>query len=348
MFESPFDSRVLFKLNHLLHVPSVTKILFSVSQFAKDNFVFFEFHSDKCLVKSQGSNKVLLHGGVGPDGLYSFHNIHLFSQSNHRQSPYMFSVASPSFSATLNHVNKVVSDNTSVHLWHTRLGHPNSHIMHLVFKYCNLSFPNKVDHVFCQSCCAGKSHRLPSHDSKFVYSPLELIFTDLCGPAHITSHIGFKYYVTFVDAFSRYTWIFPIKTKNETLSVFQTFKQVIELQLNCKIKQVQSDWGGEFRPFTNYLAHHGIFHRLICPHAHHQNGVIEHKHRHIIELGLTLLHQASLPMYFWDYAFTNAVYLINRLRIVSLQFVVSFSVLFHKYPDYHFLKTFGCSCFPLL
>jgi len=113
--------------------------------------------------------------------------------------------------------------------------------MHLVFKHCNLSFPNKVDSIFCQSCCAGKSHRLPSHDSKYVYSPLELIFTDLWGPAHITSHTGYKYYVTFVDAFSRYTWIFPIKTKIETLSVFQTFKQVVELHLNCKIKQVQSD-----------------------------------------------------------------------------------------------------------
>jgi len=223
LFVSPFYSRVLFRLNHLLHVPSVTKNLLIVSQFANDNFVFFEFHSDKCLVKSQGTNKVLLHGGVGPDGLYSFHNVHLFSNSTTRQSPSLLSAASSSIFAALNNVNKVVSDSTSVHLWHTRLGHPNSHIMNLVFKHCNLSLPNKIDSIFYKSCWGGKSHRLPSHESKSVYSPLELIFTDLWGPTHITSHVGYKYYVAFVDAFSRYTWIFPLKAKNETLSVFSDF-----------------------------------------------------------------------------------------------------------------------------
>ena len=74
----------------------------------------------------------------------------------------------------------------------------------------------------------GKSHRLPSHTSVSVYFPLELIFTDLWGPSHLTSDAGYKYYVSFIDAFSRYTWIFPIK-KAETLSVFQAFKSIVKL-----------------------------------------------------------------------------------------------------------------------
>ena len=78
-----------------------------------------------------------------------------------------------------------------------------------------------------------------------VYSPLELIFTDLCGPSHVTSYAGYTYYVSFIDAFSRYTWIFPIKSKAETISVFQNFKSMVELQLNTKIKSIQSDWGGD-------------------------------------------------------------------------------------------------------
>ena len=80
----------------------------------------------------------------------------------------------------------------------------------------------------------GKSHRLSSHSSTSVYSPLELIFTDLWGPSHLTSYSGFKYYVSFADAFSRNTWIFLIKTKAETTSVFQNFKSIVELQLNTK------------------------------------------------------------------------------------------------------------------
>ena len=76
-FVSPNDFHITFKLHKLLHVPSISKNLLSVSQFAKDNFVFFEFHLHLCLVKSQETNKVLLQGVVGVDSLYSFHNIKL-------------------------------------------------------------------------------------------------------------------------------------------------------------------------------------------------------------------------------------------------------------------------------
>jgi len=69
---------------------------------------------------------------------------------------------------------------------------------------------------------------------------------------------------------------------------------------------------------------------------------------HIVDLGLTLLHHATLPLQFWDYAFTTAVYLINRLPTASLNFAIPFVTLFNKDLDFHFLKTFGCACFPLL
>ena len=117
--------------------------------------------------------------------------------------------------------------------------------------------------------------RLPSHTSTSVYSPVELIFTDLWGPSHITSYSGYKYYVSFIDAFSRYTWIYPIKSKVETMYVFQTFKSMVELQLNLKIKTVQFDWGGEYKPFSTLLASFGISDRLTCPYTNHENGVVE-------------------------------------------------------------------------
>ena len=68
----------------------------------------------------------------------------------------------------------------------------------------------------------------------------------------------------------------------------------------------------------------------------------------MVDLGLTLLNHASLPLQFWDYAFTTAVYLINRLPIASLNFSIPFVTLFNKDPDFEFLKTFGWACFPLL
>lgn len=111
---------------------------------------------------------------------------------------------------------------------------------------------------------------------------------------------------------------------------------MVELQLNHKIKSVQSDGAGEFRPFTSFLASHGITHRLICPHTHHQNGTVERKHRHIVESSLTLLHHASLPPKFWDFAFMTAVYLINRLPSAALNFDIPCTVLFKTSPDYNF------------
>jgi len=58
-------------LNQLLHVSSITKYLTSVSKFAKDNQVYFEFYSHFCVVKSQISNEILLQGPVGLDGLFN-------------------------------------------------------------------------------------------------------------------------------------------------------------------------------------------------------------------------------------------------------------------------------------
>lgn len=168
------------------------------------------------------------------------------------------------------------------------------------------------------------------------------------GPAPVTSLMGYSYYVSFVDAFSRYTWIYFIKQKFETLSIFKQFKTLVELQLNKKIKSIQSDWGGEFRPFTQYLTSFGIVHRLICPHTHHQNGVVERKYRHIVEIGLVLLSQASLPMKFWDHNFYTAIYLINHLPSIAQNSTIPYQTIYEKLPDYNFLKVFGCACFPLL
>ena len=69
-FSSPFTSQLL-SLNYLLHVPKITKNLLSVSKFARDNNLFFEFHPNFCLVKDQVSKIVVLEGKL-KGGLYAF------------------------------------------------------------------------------------------------------------------------------------------------------------------------------------------------------------------------------------------------------------------------------------
>lgn len=264
--------------------------------------VFFEFHPSYCVVKSQISKEVLLQGKVGQDGLYHFPNL---LHPPRKLAPATVSVHTPvnptnlsfvSVNRMLNSsfVNIASSSDDSCSIWHSRLGHPSSEILKHVLKLCNISPINKTDLDFCSYCCIGKSHKLPSSPSNSVYSnPFELVLTDLWGPAPYVSDQGFKYYVTFADAHTRFSWLYLLKAKFEILTIFKQFQTMVQTQFNFPIKPIQSDWGGKYRPFTKYLANLGIVHCLICTHTHHQNWVVERKQKHIIGMTLTMLSQAS-------------------------------------------------------
>ena len=150
---------------------------------------------------------------------------------------------------------------------------------------------------FVQLVSSGKVIICLFQFSQTVYTKLlQLVVLDLWGPAPINSSYGFTYYVSFADAYSRYTWVYFLKTKSQTREAFLMFKAQAELQFGCKLKTFQTDWGGEFRSLKTYFEQNGIIHRLSCPHTSKQNDIIERKHRHIVELGLTVLAQASLPL----------------------------------------------------
>lgn len=79
-----------------------------------------------------------------------------------------------------------------------------------------IHFANKTTIDFCSLCCLGKAHQLHAPSSTTVYhTPLELIFSDLWGPASFKSTSDFSYYVTFFDAFTRFTWIYLLKTNQK-------------------------------------------------------------------------------------------------------------------------------------
>jgi len=87
---------------------------------------------------------------------------------------------------------------------------------------------------------------------------------------------------------------------------------------------------------------------VICPHTHEQNGMVERRHRHIVETGLTLLGQCHAPFKYWSYAFESSIYLTNRMPTPVLNHKTLFECLLKSTPDYAFLHTFGCLCFPFL
>jgi histone deacetylase 1/2 len=308
-----------FVLNHVLLVPEIRKNLLSIHQFCVDNNVYFEFHSFYFLVKDY-SGKVL-HRGYLHDGLYQFTHKSSLPQA----------------------LSSVRSE------WHRRLGHASNPVLNKVLT--SLSFPvekNKTSHV-CPECQMAKSHSLPFKKSNSVsLHPLDLIFTDVWGPASVLSTSGAKYYVSFLDDYSKFLWLFPLKLKSDVENVFLNFQTYVEKQFDRKIKAIQSDWGGEYRRLNTYFHKIGINHRVACPHTHQQNGSIERKHRHIVEVGLSLLAHSNLPMIYWEDAFQTATYIINRLPTPVLNQKSPFEILYNKIPDYRFMRVFGCACWPNL
>ncbi|KAL5537784.1 hypothetical protein UlMin_045380 [Ulmus minor] len=236
----------------------------------------------------------------------------------------------------------------TLELWHSHVGHASPDIVHRILKDCKVSVKHNKDHV-CSSCQYAKNHRLPFHLSNSrAASPLDLIYTDIWGPAPLLSTAGARYFILFVDDNTRYTWIFPLQTKDQALKTFIQFKQLVENQFERRIKSLQSDNGGEYRSFSNFLSTHGILHRFTCPYTSAQNGRVERKHRHVVETGLAMLAHASMPLKYWFYAFQAAIYLINRMPTRVLQYVSPYSILFHKNPDYMLMKVFGCLCYPFI
>jgi histone deacetylase 1/2 len=84
--------------------------------------------------------------------------------------------------------------------------------------------------------------------------------------------------VSFIDDFSKYTWIYLIKKKSDVFDVFQSFMNLVERKFNKKTITMQTDWGGEYEKLSPFFQKLGITHHVSCPHAHQQNGSTERKH----------------------------------------------------------------------
>lgn len=119
---------------------------------------------------------------------------------------------------------------------------------------------------------------------------------------------------------------------------------MIRTQYHATVKIVRTDNRLEFlsKVCQNSLS---IIHHKTCPHTPQQNGVMERKHRHLLQVTCSLLFQSSLPKHFWGYALLYATFLINRLPTKLLSWKTPFKMIFGKQPNYQPLKVFGCLCY---
>ncbi|XP_052725873.1 retrovirus-related Pol polyprotein from transposon TNT 1-94 isoform X1 [Vigna angularis] len=230
-------------------------------------------------------------------------------------------------------------------LLHAQFGHPSlAKLQQLVPRLSTLSS------LSCESCQLGKHTRssFPRSVSQRASSPFSLVHSDIWGPSRVKSILGFQYFVTFIDDYSRCTWLFLMKNRSELFSIFQSFFNEIKTQFGVSIRNLRSDNGREYlsHPFKQFMASHGILHQTSCAYTPQQNGVAERKNRHLIETTRTLLIHGQVPSRFWGDAVLTACYLINRMPSSVLDNKIPHSILFpqdllHPLP----LRVFGSTCF---
>lgn len=232
-----------------------------------------------------------------------------------------------------------------VHGWHRRLGHRNCDA---IVKLCELADGFDVAECkcndVCEVCVRGKMHRspFPKESESKSSAVLDLVHTDICGPMRTATLGGRKYFLTFTDDYSRYTVVYIVRRKSETLEKIKEFVEMAKTQFGRKPKILRSDRGGEYigNQVRNYLKSNGIVGQLTVPYSPQQNGVAERKNRYIVEMARCMLIDAKLDDRFWGEAVVTANHMQNRLPSRSIQ-GTPYERWFGRKPDLSDIRPFG-------
>lgn len=227
--------------------------------------------------------------------------------------------------------------------WHIKLGHLNPNYMNKFFKINRIPLNCPLD-FRCYYCLISKCNRLPHKQSTIKSkSILELIHTDVSGIIRIKNPLGMRYWIVFIDDFTRMTFLYLMKRKSESFEKFLEFKNHIELQTKVKIKSIRSDNGTEYtdQRFNDFCIKSGIKHEFSIPHHPSSNGVSERKMRTLIESARSLLLSGNLSLKFWPFAIITSNYARNRSPCSSIKFEIPFSKFFNKPIQINDLVPFG-------
>ncbi|KAI3524132.1 hypothetical protein L1887_02784 [Cichorium endivia] len=204
-------------------------------------------------------------------------------------------------------------------LWHCRLGYINKKRIAQLQKDGVLeSFDLKSDDV-CESCILGKMTKSPFKGSfERGEGLLDIIHTDVCGPFRSTTKDGTRFYVTFIDDYSRYG----------------------------KIKMLRFDRGGEYLSieFLDYLKECGIVSQLSPPRTPWLNGVAERRNRTLLDMVRSMMSRASLPIHFWGYALETAAHILNLVPTKKVA-KTPHEMWTGKAPSLAHVKVWGCEAF---
>lgn len=244
-------------INDVLYVPNLTSNLLSVGQLLQRGYSVF-FEDEKCIIFDRRSNCTIA----------------IISMSSNKVFP---------LSLSLEEKVAYTSENfDQSQLWHLRYSHLNWKGLQLLKqKNMVIGLPEiEAKAQICEGCVYGKMHRCPFPKTTWrAKAPLELIHADIWGPSRTLSLGNKRYFILFVDDYTRMMWVYFLSEKSEAFSAFLKFKAIVEKHSGHQIKTLRKDRGGEFiyTPFMEYCRDNGIQRQLTIRRCPQQNDVAERK-----------------------------------------------------------------------
>lgn len=235
-------------------------------------------------------------------------------------------------------------------LWHSRMGHPGDTCLQELVRYKMVDGLENVSPIgICDVCIEGKQCRYPFKGNRPKSSRvLERIHTDVCGPFDPQTWDGYKYFVTFIDDYSHFTYMYLLKRKSDVYESFVEFESMATALHNVPISMVTVDQGTEYRSnkAKEYFKKKGIQIQNTVAYTPQQNGVAERFNRTLVEKIRSMLLDSNAPKELWGEAALTGTYLINRSPCRSIYDKKTPAEIWYKRkPDFSKLRVFGCKAF---
>ncbi|KAJ9535138.1 hypothetical protein OSB04_un001784, partial [Centaurea solstitialis] len=253
----------------------------------------------------------------------------------------------------MHHKVGTINKENSSFVWHKKLGHISQEKLRRLVKEGVLSNLDFTDYKSCVDCIKGKTTKHTKKGAKRSSQLLEIIHTDICGPFDVPTFGGENYFITFIDDYSRYCYLYLLHNKSQSVNAVEAFITEVERQLEKKVKIIRSDRGGEFNgrydetgqhpgPFAKLLEKLGIAAQYTTPGSPWQNGVAERRNRTLLEMVRSMMSHANLPVSLWTYALRMAVYILNRVPSKAVP-KTPFELWKGWKPSLKHLEVWGCA-----
>ncbi|CAI7732954.1 unnamed protein product [Closterium sp. NIES-53] len=211
-------------------------------------------------------------------------------------------------------------------LWHHCLGHPSLPRLRGMHSRLLVSgLPRSLPPLPplpappCLPCVEGWQRAAPHSSFPPMTAPLQTLHMDVWGPARVSGQSRERYFLLVVDDYTRYTTVFPLRSKGQVVDVLIPWIRKVRLQLRKRfvrdlpVLRLHSDRGGEFSStlLRDICRGEGILQSFTLPASPQQNGIAEHRIGLVMEVARTSMIHAAAPHFLWLFAVWYAAHQLN-------------------------------------